>query len=239
MKERLQKIISRAGIASRRSAEEMIASGRVRVNGTVVHELGAKADALSDEIRIDGRLIRPDVEKIYLMLHKPRGYVTTLRDPEGRPTVAALVAAVRGRVYPVGRLDYDSEGLLFLTNDGDFSQRVQHPRYGVPKIYRAKVKGHLEESELRRLERGIRLDGELFRPVQVLQEKENRGSTWIRITIAEGRNRIVRRVFDTLGHPVARLIRLQVGDVALGVLRRGHFRFLTRREVASLLETAG
>jgi len=238
VKERLQKILSRAGVASRRAAEQLIAAGRVRVNGAVVAELGSKADALSDEIRIDGRLVRPEVEKIYLMLHKPQGYVTTLHDPEGRPTVADLVKGVGERVYPVGRLDYDSEGLLLLTNDGDFSQKVQHPRYQVPKTYRVKVRGTLSVPELRSLEQGILLDGEPFRPAQVREEKENRGSTWLLVTIAEGRNRIVRRAFEALGHPVARLIRLKIGELALGSLPSGDYRHLTAREVEHLRSAA-
>jgi len=238
LKERLQKILSRAGVASRRAAEQWMLAGRVRVNGVVVKELGSKADAQSDEIRIDGRLISSEVEKIYLMLHKPQGFVTTLRDPEGRPTVADLVVGVAERVYPVGRLDYDSEGLLLLTNDGDFSQKVQHPRHQVPKTYRVKVRGTLAGTELRSLEQGVSLDGELFRPAKMREEKENRGSTWLLLTIAEGRNRIIRRAFEALGHPVARLIRLKIGEVALGSLPSGEYRHLTAREVESLRSAA-
>jgi len=238
VKERLQKILSQAGVASRRAAEQLMVAGRVRVNGIVVKELGSKADAQSDEIRVDGRLIRAESEKVYLMLHKPPGYVTTLHDPEGRPTVADLVVGVGERVYPVGRLDYDSEGLLILTNDGDFSQKVQHPRYQIPKTYRVKVRGTMTAPELRSLERGLDVDGELFRPAQVREEKENRGSTWFLLSIAEGRNRIIRRAFQALGHPVARLIRLKIGEVALGSLSSGEYRHLTKREVESLRSAA-
>jgi 23S rRNA pseudouridine2605 synthase len=239
MEERLQKILSRAGISSRRAAEKMIAEGRISVNGTVVVEPGTKADPEKNEIRLDGRLISLETERIYLMLHKPKGYMTTLSDPQGRPIVTDLLNGVETRVYPVGRLDYDSEGLLILTNDGEFAQRLQHPRYGIPKIYRVKVEGHLLKEELKTLESGIDLPDGRFAPADVQLEKTNPGSTWLIMTISDGRNRVIRRAFEFLGHPVARLIRVAVADITLASLREGAWRLLTPREVDRLLALAG
>ena len=236
--DRLQKILSRAGVASRRAAEEMLAAGRISVNGAVVTAPGTKADPRKDEIRVDGRLISLDTDKIYLALYKPSGYVTTLNDPQGRPIVTDLLAGVAERVYPVGRLDYDSEGLLILTNDGDFAQRVQHPRYGIPKTYRVKVEGVLTRAEFSALERGVQLPDGRFTPVRIRFEKTNRASTWIELTISDGRNRVIRRAFDSVGHSVVRLVRTAVADLTLGSLREGEWRMLEHREVERLLSRA-
>ena len=239
MEERLQKILSRAGVSSRRAAEKMIAEGRISVNRTVVVEPGTKADPGKDEIRLDGRLISLETEKIYLMLRKPKGYVTTLSDPQGRPIVTDLINGVAARVYPVGRLDYDSEGLLILTNDGDFAQRLQHPRFRIPKTYRVKVEGHLLKGELKALENGIDLPDGRFSLAKVQIEKTNPGSTWLSLSLTDGRNRVIRRAFDSLGHPVARLIRVAVADLTLASLHEGAWRLLTSREVERLLLLAG
>ncbi|MDP1990304.1 MAG: pseudouridine synthase [Syntrophales bacterium] len=239
MEERLQKILSRAGVSSRRAAEKMIAEGRISVNRTVVVEPGTKADSGKDEIRLDGRLISLETERIYLMLHKPKGYVTTLSDPQGRPIVTDLLNGVAARVYPVGRLDYDSEGLLILSNDGEFAQRLQHPRYGIPKTYRVKVEGHLLKGELKALENGIDLPDGRFAPAEVQLEKTNPRSTWLTLTLTDGRNRVIRRAFDSLGHPVARLVRVAVADITLASLPEGAWRLLTSREVERLLLLAG
>jgi 23S rRNA pseudouridine2605 synthase len=239
MEERLQKILSRAGVSSRRTAEKMIAEGRISVNRTVVVEPGTKADPGKDEIRLDGRLISLETERIYLMLHKPKGYVTTLSDPQGRPIVTDLLNGVAARVYPVGRLDYDSEGLLILSNDGEFAQRLQHPRYGIPKTYRVKVEGHLLKEELKALERGIDLPDGRFAPTEIQLEKTNPRSTWLTLTLTDGRNRVIRRAFDSLGHPVARLVRVAVADITLASLPEGAWRLLTSREVERLLLLAG
>ena len=238
MQDRLQKIIAGAGIASRRAAEQFIREGRVSVNRKVVTQLGAKADPGKDEIRIDGRLISTKVEKLYLMLHKPPGYVTSLKDPEGRPIVTDLLRDVRKRVYPVGRLDYDSEGLLILTNDGDFAQRLQHPRHEIPKTYLVKVRGSLTPKDARLLREGVDLEDGLFVPREVRQEKINPRSSWFRVTVSEGRNRIIRRAFDALGHPVQRLIRIEVGNLRLGDLEAGECRPLMKREIEGLLYRA-
>ena len=235
MKERLQKIIASSGISSRRVAEKMIIEGRVTVNDAVVRQLGAKADIDADEIRVDGRLILPEISKVYLMLHKPRGYVTTLHDPEGRAVVTDLLSGISERIFPVGRLDYDSEGLLLLTNDGSFSQRMQHPRFKIPKTYMIKIEGNLTKSDMRVLSEGMRLPDGNFKPENLQIQRTNKKSSWIVLTIAEGRNRLIRRGLESLGHPVARLIRTAIADISLGNMKAGTFRHLTKKEVRHLL----
>jgi len=239
LQERLQKIIAGAGLASRRAAETLILQGRVSVNGVVVTELGTKADAGRDDIRVDGRLISTDVSKRYLMLNKPRGYVTTLKDPEGRPIVTELLHGIEERVFPVGRLDYDSEGLLLMTNDGDFAQKMQHPRYRIPRTYRVKVRGNVTRRELKEMEDGAELEDGFFKPVAMHLEKMNPKSSWVVMTIQEGRNRVIRRFFDAVGHPVARLIRIAFGELRLGQLGEGEFRALKKREIEQLLSSSG
>jgi 23S rRNA pseudouridine2605 synthase len=235
MEERLQKILSRAGVASRRTAEKMISAGRISVNGVIVREQGIKADIHHDEIRVDDKLISVETEKIYIVLNKPRGYVTTLKDPEGRPIVTDLLAGIDGRVFPVGRLDYDSEGLLFLTNDGEFAQRLQHPRYEIKKIYRIKIEGRLNKDELQMLEKGVDLPDGRFMPLRVTIEKVNPKSTWLSLMIYDGRNRVIRRAFESMGHFVSRLIRVSFGDVALDSLGEGTWRNLYHKEVEWLM----
>ena len=202
MEERLQKIIARAGVASRRTAEALIAAGRVTVNGTVVTAAGSKADPERDEIMVDGRRIVPEMVKVYLALNKPVGYVTTRRDEAGRKTVLDLLGGVGENVFPVGRLDYDSEGLLLLTNDGQFAQRITHPRYGIAKTYRVKASGRLTGRELRHLTEGVPIADGIFRATSARLEKLNPASSWVTLTVAEGRNRVIRRAFAALGHPV-------------------------------------
>jgi len=234
MKERIQKIMAQAGIASRRAAEKMILEGRVTINDVRIAELGAKADPGQDDIRVDGRLINVAIDKIYLLLNKPRGYVTTLNDPENRPTVAHLLTGIQERVFPVGRLDYDSEGLLLLTNDGEFAQRLQHPRYQVTKTYRVKVEGHLSNREIRALSEGVSLEDGFFKPLHAALERKNAKSCWVTLTLAEGRNRVIRRAFAVIGFPVIRLIRVALSDILLGDLKPGAYRHLTRKEVYRL-----
>jgi 23S rRNA pseudouridine2605 synthase len=234
MEERLQKIISNAGIASRRAAEKMIIEGRVSINDRQVLALGTKADVQKDEIRIDGKLVHCEVAKLYLMLNKPRGYVTTLHDPENRPIIMDLLSDIQDRVYPVGRLDFDSEGLLFLTNDGAFSQILQHPRFKVTKTYKLKIKGRLSMDEIKQLHKGVILPDGTFKSTDLKFDKYNEKSTWLTLTISEGRNRIIRRAFDAIQHPVLRLIRVAVGDIHLGNLPEGRYRELTKREFERL-----
>lgn len=235
MKERLQKIISAAGIDSRRHAEKLITAGRVSVNDVVVRELGVKADAEKDIIRVDGKIISVEKTMVYVALYKPAGYVTTLSDPEHRPTVVDLIGDVPERVYPVGRLDYDSEGLLFLTNDGDFAQKIQHPRFQMPKIYRVKIQGRLTKDELMQMGKGIKLEDGTFRPENIQIEKFNDKSCWLTLTLREGKNRIIRRGFEAAGHRVARLVRESIGAVSLGPLKEGTWRHLTKKEIGQLL----
>jgi 23S rRNA pseudouridine2605 synthase len=235
MKERLQKIIASAGVTSRRNAEKMILDGRVSVNHVLVRELGVKADSEIDEIRVDDKLIFHEVSKIYLMLNKPTGYVTTLHDPQNRPIVTDLLSGISDRVFPVGRLDYDSEGLLFLTNDGDFAQKLQHPRFKIPKTYEVKIEGILTDHDLKSLMKGTRLEDGNFRPDHVRLLKRGPKNTWLALTISEGRNRLIRRGFEALSHPVIRLVRTAVCDLQLGKLKPGAYRHLAKEEVKKLL----
>jgi pseudouridine synthase len=235
MLQRLQKIIAQAGVASRRAAEEMITEGKVIVNGQIVTRLGTKVDIQNDKIRVNGNLIFVDVSKIYLMLNKPRGYITTLKDTKKRPIVTDLIEGVPERVFPVGRLDYDSEGLLLMTNDGDFAYRVQHPKFEITKTYLVKIKGHLAKEEIVLIKNGTKLyDGD-FKPLDFAIKKINPTSCWVRLIIHAGRNRIIRRFFEDIGHPVVRLIRVAVGDLNIDNLRQGDFRYLQKKEIEKLL----
>src|SRR5215470_8421592 len=205
--ERLQKILSQAGVASRRASEQLMLEGRVTVNGATIRELGTKADPASDDIRVDGRRITLPERHRYLLLNKPRGYVTTRSDPQRRPTVIDLLTGIREYVYPVGRLDFESEGLLILTNDGDLAARLTHPRHGVARVYEARVLGIPDAHDLDRLGRGIILDGRRTEPAQVALLPHGREATdaTLSITIREGRNRQVRNMCDAIGHPVTHL----------------------------------
>lgn len=235
MKERLQKIISAAGIASRRHAEKLITAGRVSINNFVVTELGVKADAQKDVIRIDGTIIGVEKTLLYIALHKPAGYITTLDDPEKRPTVIDLLSDVPERVYPVGRLDYDSSGLLLLTNDGDFAQKMQHPRFQTPKVYRVKIQGRLNKEVLKQISQGVKLPDGMFKPENIQLEKFNDKSCWVRLTLREGKNRIIRRGFENSGYRVARLVREAIGSLTLEGLKEGEWRHLTPKEINRLL----
>jgi pseudouridine synthase len=233
---RLQKIISQAGIASRRAAEKLIAEGRVTVNGETVREMGTKADPSRDDIRIDGRRIKGAERLRYILLYKPAGYVTTRSDPERRPTVIDLLRGVKEYVYPVGRLDYDTEGLLLLTNDGELAARLTHPRHGVERTYEARVAGMPDDAAIERLRRGIPLDGRRTLPADVSLLNKRRGGSdgVLAITIREGRNRQVRRMLEAVGHPVKKLTRVGVGPLSDRDLRPGTWRELTAAEVEKL-----
>ena len=228
--ERLQKLIARAGICSRREAEKLIAAGRVKVDGQIVRELGAKAN-LNQNISVDGKLLTFDDEKIYLMLNKPRGYVSTAHDERGRKTVLDLLGEnFQGRVYPVGRLDLNSEGLILLTNDGDLTNALIHPRYEVSKTYRVKISGDVTEEKLDRLRAGVELDDGLTAPAEIyLLDKD-----LVEVTIHEGRNRQVRRMLAAVGCDVKRLRRIKFAGLTLDGLKVGKFRELTAAEVAEL-----
>ncbi|MGI5818717.1 MAG: pseudouridine synthase [Armatimonadota bacterium] len=237
--ERLQKLLARAGLGSRRSCEGLIREGRVTVNGKTVEKLGAKARP-DDDIRVDGKRIVIPEGHVYLMLNKPPGYVTTKDDPQGRATVMELVPeGLRDRVFPVGRLDQDSTGLLLLTDDGDLTQRLLHPRYHVAKQYLADVEGTPTESRLRRLRSGIDLEDGRTQPAEVMLVAQGGGESRLRITITEGRNRQVRRMCDAIGHPVRRLKRVAMGPIHLGELSLGAVRRLSEGQVSALREAAG
>jgi len=235
--ERLQKIIAAAGITSRRKAEEWIKQGLVSVNGQIVTELGSKADAERDHIRVNGKLLHGPERHVYLLMNKPKGYVTTLRDPEHRPTVMDLLRGVKARVYPVGRLDYASEGLLLLTNDGDFAYRLMKTASHVPKTYMVKVAGNPTTESLTRLREGISIPSDRGKRVRTAPAKirviRESANPWYEVTLIEGRNRQIRRMFEEVGHHVEKIKRVRYGPLQLDV-HPGEYRKLDAEEVAKL-----
>ncbi|HET6166743.1 MAG TPA: pseudouridine synthase [Marmoricola sp.] len=236
---RLQKLLARSGVASRRKCEELMLAGEVEVDGQVVTRLGTKVDPVTAVIRVSGKRLPPASPHVYLVLNKPRGVVSTMSDPEGRRTLADLVADRPERLFHVGRLDTDTEGLILLTNDGDFAQRLAHPSYEVEKTYVAEVTGRVDKGTVRTLLAGVTLeDGPVeVRRARVVSSTADRGI--VELVVHEGRNRIVRRLLDHIGHPVQRLTRTAVGPVRVGSLRTGALRELTADEVGSLLDSAG
>jgi len=240
VRQRLQKILSTAGIASRRAAESYITDGRVSVNGETLTELGSKADPETDDIRVDGRRIKVASRRLYLLLYKPRGYIATRSDPQGRPTVIDLLAkgGVRDYVYPVGRLDYESEGLILLTSDGDLAARLTHPSHEVEREYHVKVLGVPDDHDLERLSKGIVIDGRRTQPAEVKLLKVLPGSdadhATLSIVVKEGRNRQVRNMCEAIGHPVDRLRRVRIGPITDERIRPGEFRELDAKEIAAL-----
>ncbi len=236
MEERLQKIIAAAGLTSRRAAEELIAAGKVRVNGAVA-SLGDKADAARDRITVDGKSLAPPEEKVYIMLNKPRGYVTTLKDEKGRRTVAELVSGPGVRLYPVGRLDMNSEGLLIMTNDGELAERMMHPRGGVEKCYRTTVTGEDIPAAAEKMKESMLIDGYRTRGARVEIERLTEKGGVLLVAIGEGRNRQVRKMCEQVGLRVTRLCRISEGGLKLGNLRSGEWRELTRAEIARLKQT--
>jgi 23S rRNA pseudouridine2605 synthase len=238
MEERLQKLIAAAGLASRRHAEELIEAGEVTVNGEVVREQGTKADPARDHIKVRGRLINPLLEareKVYVLLNKPRGYLSSLNDPEKRKLVSDLVPQSLGRLHPVGRLDYNSEGLLILTNDGELTNHVTSARNHIPKVYEVKVKGVPPEAQVERLRRGVRLDdGARTAPAEITKAGETKTNAWFEVVLREGRNQQIRRMFDSIGHSVIKLRRVRIGPIADELLPVGAWRRLTPREVTQL-----
>ena len=237
--ERLQKIFSKAGIASRRKAEELILQGRVSVNGRVVSELGSKAVLGKDDICLDGKAIKAETERVVVALFKPRNCVTTLHDPQGRPTVADLVRNISARVYPVGRLDYDAEGLLLMTNDGELAYRLQHPRYKVPKTYLVKISGRPLQEALTRLQQGVSLEDGVTAPAELHVLEDDNRTTWLTLTLREGRIHQVKRMCAAVGCPVLKLRRTQIGPIDLGELKPGKSRRLKVREVRALRQAVG
>jgi 23S rRNA pseudouridine2605 synthase len=237
--ERLQKILSGAGLCSRREAEVFITEGRVKVNGIVVTELGAKADTEKDVVKLGNKVARPAALKIYLLMNKPKGCITTLKDPLHRRTVIDLLGRGAPRVIPVGRLDYDTEGLLLLTNDGEFANAVMHPSRNMPKTYEVKVDGVMSESDLAAMARGVRLDDGMTAPAKVRKMELTDNNSWIEVTIHEGRYRQVRRMCEALGHPALKVKRTKVGPLNLRGVPLGAYRDLTTSEIRSLLGAGG
>ncbi len=233
MQERLQKILSRAGVASRRNAEEMISHGRVTVNGETIREMGSKADLGSDDIRVDGVRVKAPERLVYLLLNKPKGYVTTRKDPERRPTVMDLVPGVAG-LFPVGRLDVTTEGLILLTNDGAFAERVAHPRYEIRRVYHAKVHGVPERETLERLKRGITVEGDRLK-VDEARVIESDNNAWVELALHEGKHHEIKRLLEAVGHPVSKLKRVALGPLTTRGLEVGAFREMDPREVQAIL----
>jgi 23S rRNA pseudouridine2605 synthase len=236
---RLQKVLAAAGVASRRACEVLISEGRVEVNGKVVTEQGRRVDPDTDVIRVDGSRIPPPRRHRYLVLNKPRGVVSTMDDPEGRRTLSDLIPERQGRLFHVGRLDTDTEGLLLLTNDGEFAHRLAHPSFEVPKIYLAEVAGVVGRDVLAKLRSGITLEDGPVRPVAVKLVSTAGDRSLVKITLHEGRNHVVRRTMEAVGHPVRRLSRTGIGPVRLGTLKSGEFRELTGAELGGLLDLTG
>ena len=240
MEQRLQKLIAAAGVASRRHAEELIVAGRVTVNGAVVKELGSKADPEKDHIKVNGKLINPQLharEKVYVLLNKPKGYLSSVSDPEGRPLVTELLPPALGKLHPVGRLDFNTEGLLLLTNDGDFTNFITAARNRVEKVYEVKVKGVPAESGIQRLRRGITLeDGTRTAPAKIKQLHETQTNAWYEVLLHQGRNQQVRRMFELIGHSVLKLRRVRIGFLDDENLKPGYWRLLSASEVARLMK---
>jgi 23S rRNA pseudouridine2605 synthase len=240
MNERLQKLIAAAGVASRRHAEELIAAGRVTVNGEVIKELGTKADPEKDHIKVNGKLINPQLksrEKVYVLLNKPKGYLSSVSDPEGRPLVTELLPPSLGKVHPVGRLDFNTEGLLLLTNDGDFTNYVTAARNRVEKVYEVKVKGVPTDSGIERLRRGITLeDGTRTASAKIVKLHETQTNAWYEVLLHQGRNQQVRRMFETIGHSVLKLRRTRIGFLKDENLKPGYYRLLSPSEVGRIMK---
>jgi pseudouridine synthase len=228
---RLQKILAEAGVASRRGGEELIRAGRVSVNGQVINTLGFKADPAFDRIKVNGRLIPRPAPKVYYLLYKPPGVITSLKDPVGRPTVKDLIPRIKTKVFPVGRLDYDAEGLLLLTNDGAMAMRLSHPRYGVPRTYLVKVKGILTPGEMEQVAQGVMLEDGMSPAMEVTPAQRLAKNSWLRITLHEGRNRVIKRTFEAIHHPVLQLRRIQFAALTLEGMHPGDCRPLTAEEI--------
>lgn len=235
MEERLQKFLAEAGVASRRKAEELIAAGKIKVNGKVVMELGTKIDPKKDEVLyLDKEVSKKEVELVYIMLHKPEGYVTTAKEQFGRPGVMDLVRDVKERIFPVGRLDYDTSGLLLLTNDGDLTYKLTHPKHDVDKTYIAKLYGTPDDMDLQKFRRGVVIDGKQTKPAKMQIIEKGEHQSIVEIIIHEGRNRQVRKMCEAIKHPVAQLKRVATGDLTMGDLPKGKYRHLTPKEVKYL-----
>lgn len=239
MTERLQKVMSAFGVASRRKCEEMIAAGKVKVNGRLITEPGCKVDKDKDIIEVEGKILRNQEQKLYILLNKPAGYITSVKDQFGRPTVLDLLEGVRTRVFPIGRLDYDTEGLLLLTNDGDLTYRITHPKHNIDKTYRALVCGEVDGEDVKSFAAGLAVEDYVAAPAVLRIIRYARGNSIVEITIHEGRNRQVRKMCAAIGHEVIRLKRIKIGKIGLGSLKAGEWRYLTEPEIKYLKMLGG
>lgn len=239
MTERLQKVMSEFGVASRRKCEEMIAAGKVKVNGRLITEQGCKVDVEKDIIEVDGKILKNLDDKLYIILNKPVGYITSVKDQFGRPTVLDLLKGLSIRVFPIGRLDYDTEGLIILTNDGDLTFRITHPKHNINKTYRAMVCGEISKYDIMNFSRGIAIDDYITAPAKLEIVKYSKEKSIIDITIHEGKNRQVRKMCSAVGHDVIRLKRIRIGEIGLGNLKIGEWRYLSDLEIKYLKELGG
>jgi len=232
-RERLHKFLSRCGISSRREGERLILEGRVKVNENTVHTLGTTVDPLNDQVEVDGVMLQPP-HHIYIILNKPKGYITSVKDEKGRPTVMKLLTGVEERVYPVGRLDRDSEGLLLFTNHGELAYRLIHPRYHVEKRYSVRLKGSPKQEELQSLRKGIRLKDGKTAPAEIRVVSRGKRETEVEVVLKEGRKRQIRRMFKAIGYPVISLVRVAIGHLTLKGLPQGQYRYLSPQEIEEL-----
>jgi 23S rRNA pseudouridine2605 synthase len=233
MEERLQKFMARCGVASRRKCEELILAGKVKVNKEIIRELGTKINPSIDKVEVEGVLIKPEEKKLYIALSKPVGYITTVKDEKNRKTVLDLVK-VKERIYPIGRLDYNTSGLLLLTNDGDVYNRLIHPRQSINKVYIALVKGHISDKKVKIFSEGIDIGGYITAPAKIKIIKKYTNSTKVEITIHEGKNRQVRRMCEKIGNPVIELKRIKIGDIKIEGIEVGKWRYLSEKEMKYL-----
>ncbi len=239
MVERLQKVMSEFGVASRRKCEELIAAGRVKVNGSLITEPGCKVDKELDIIEVDGKIIRSTESKVYILLNKPVGYITSVKDQFGRPTVLDLLNGISVRVFPIGRLDYDTEGLLLLTNDGDLTYMITHPKHNIDKTYRALVRGKVDKASIETFAGGIKIEDYVTSPAKLEIVRYVKGNSVVDITIHEGKNRQVRKMCSAIGHEVIRLKRMKIGKIGLDSLKTGEWRYLNDSEIEYLKTLGG
>lgn len=239
MTERLQKVMSEFGVASRRKCEEIIAAGRVKVNGSLITEQGYKVDKDKDIIEVDGKIIKSSENKVYILLNKPIGYITSVKDQFGRPTVLDLLNGISVRVFPIGRLDYDTEGLIILTNDGELTYMITHPKHNIDKTYRALVHGKADNEDVNTFARGIAIEDYVTSPARLTIVRYTKGNSIVDITIHEGKNRQVRKMCSEVGHEVMRLKRIRIGEIGLGSLKTGEWRYLDDSEIEYLKALGG
>ncbi|HWQ30971.1 MAG TPA: pseudouridine synthase [Negativicutes bacterium] len=239
MIERLQKVMAEYGVASRRKSEELIAEGKVKVNGHLITEPGCKVDKEKDIIEVMGKPLKKQESRLYILLNKPTGFITSARDQFGRPTVLDLLKGISTRVFPIGRLDYDTDGLLLLTNDGELTYRITHPKHNIDKTYRATVRGRVDNRDIEAFSKGIEIEDYVTSPARLQITGESKGNSIVEITIHEGKNRQVRKMCSAIGHEVISLTRISIGELGLGSLKSGQWRFLTESEIKYIKKLGG